>query len=167
MRFFILDEADRLLDTGNKDAILQMFRSFPKSGVGANRLQVLLFSATLHSPEVMELAQQICHNPILVDLKGKNSVPETVDHVLVRVNPSEDQSWLRQGSMVGLIVNVHRSIVIVPVPQSILASFIKSPIHNPGCLNFIGNNSERYKTDCLVAGSDRQLSCTGHSWATC
>lgn len=105
MRFFILDEADRLLDTGNKHAILQMFRSFPKLGVGANRLQVLLFSATLHSPEVTELAQQICQNPILVDLKGKDSVPETVDHVLVRVDPSKDRTWIAQRSMVRLILN--------------------------------------------------------------
>jgi superfamily II DNA/RNA helicase len=40
-------------------------------------LQVLLFSATLHSPEVRALAAAICQNPIFVDLKGKNAVPET------------------------------------------------------------------------------------------
>ena len=40
-------------------------------------LQVLLFSATLHSPEVRALAARICQNPILVDLKGKGAVPET------------------------------------------------------------------------------------------
>ncbi len=33
-------------------------------------VQVLLFSATLHSPEVKELAGQICVTPTLVDLKG-------------------------------------------------------------------------------------------------
>lgn len=45
--------------------------------------QVLLFSATLHSPEVRSMAANICVNPVLVDLKGKDSVPETVDHLLV------------------------------------------------------------------------------------
>ncbi|GMH45072.1 hypothetical protein BSKO_13029 [Bryopsis sp. KO-2023] len=95
VQFFVLDEADRLLDTGNRDTILQMFRAFPKSGKGTSRLQVLMFSATLHSPEVQELAKQICQNPILVDLKGKDSVPETVDHVLVNIDPYQDKSWLQ------------------------------------------------------------------------
>jgi superfamily II DNA/RNA helicase len=40
-------------------------------------LQVLLFSATLHSPEVRALAAKICQNPIIIDLKGKDAVPET------------------------------------------------------------------------------------------
>lgn len=39
--------------------------------------QVLLFSATLHSPEVRALADKICQNPIIIDLKGKDAVPET------------------------------------------------------------------------------------------
>lgn len=40
IRFFVLDEADRLLDTGNTDAILKMYRRFPKAGAGTHRLQV-------------------------------------------------------------------------------------------------------------------------------
>jgi hypothetical protein len=40
-------------------------------------MQVLLFSATLHSPEVRALAAKICQNPIIIDLKGKDAVPET------------------------------------------------------------------------------------------
>lgn len=95
VRFFVLDEADRLLDTGNQEIILKMFRRFPKGGTGVARLQVLMFSATLHSPEVASLAKEICQNPILVDLKGKDAVPETVDHVLVHVDPKEDRSWLQ------------------------------------------------------------------------
>ena len=54
-RFFVLDEADRLLDTGNRDAIVKLFKKLPKSGPGFARLQVLLFSATLHSPEIASL----------------------------------------------------------------------------------------------------------------
>jgi superfamily II DNA/RNA helicase len=32
-------------------------------------VQVLMFSATLHSPEVKRLAAAICQQPMLVDLK--------------------------------------------------------------------------------------------------
>lgn len=40
VKFFVLDEADRLLDTGNLPTILQMFSAFPKATAGPSRLQV-------------------------------------------------------------------------------------------------------------------------------
>jgi len=52
--------------------------------------QVCFFSATLHSPHITELAKQICTNPTWVDLKGHDSVPDTVHHVLYRVDPERD-----------------------------------------------------------------------------
>lgn len=42
--------------------------------------QVCFFSATLHSPAIADLAAKICLNPTWVDLKGVDSVPETVHH---------------------------------------------------------------------------------------
>ena len=56
------------------------------------------FSATLHSPEVGKLAAALCQNPTWVDLKGVDSVPDTVHHVLVSVDPEVDRSWIRQVS---------------------------------------------------------------------
>ena len=51
--------------------------------------QVCFFSATLHSPAITELTNRICTHPTWVDLKGVDSVPETVHHVCYRVNPLE------------------------------------------------------------------------------
>ena len=96
LTFFILDEADRLLDDGNKDDILKIFGRMPKGGAGEHRLQVLLFSATLHSDNVQTLSRQLCQNPTLVDLKGKEAVPETVHHCLVKLDPKDDKSWLQR-----------------------------------------------------------------------
>ena len=87
VRFFVLDEADRLLDSGNRDAILKLFDKMPKSGRGFSRLQVLLFSATLHSNDIGELSQRLCEKPTWVDLKGKDAVPDTVHHACVFVDP--------------------------------------------------------------------------------
>ncbi|BDA42848.1 ATP-dependent RNA helicase DDX1 [Coccomyxa sp. Obi] len=95
VKFFVLDEADRLLDTGNQDTIMKLFGRFPKAGQGVARLQVLMFSATLHSDEVKDIASRICQDPSLVDLKGREAVPDTVDHVLVAVDPKADRSWLQ------------------------------------------------------------------------
>ncbi len=40
VKFFVLDEADRLLDTGNQDTIMKLFGRFPIAGKGLARLQV-------------------------------------------------------------------------------------------------------------------------------
>jgi len=72
IRFFVLDEADRLIDTENLSLILKLYNRIPRE---ANNLQVLLFSATLHSPEIKELADKICQFPTLVDLKGLPTIP--------------------------------------------------------------------------------------------
>ena len=96
MKFYVLDEADRLVDDKQgRDQVLKLFRKFPKSGTGEDRLQCLMFSATLHSDQIKEMAAQICQNPVWVDLKGKESVPETVHHVQYQVDPNEDRSWLQ------------------------------------------------------------------------
>lgn len=38
VRFFVLDEADRLMDS--EDVIMKLFRRLPKGGAGLARLQV-------------------------------------------------------------------------------------------------------------------------------
>ncbi len=91
-KFFILDEADRMVDDAQSmQAILQLYSACPSGGTGSNRLQVCFFSATLHSTAIKDLAAKICVNPTWVDLKGVESVPDTVHHVIYRVSPSPEQ----------------------------------------------------------------------------
>ncbi|XP_033114325.1 ATP-dependent RNA helicase DDX1-like [Anneissia japonica] len=82
VRLFILDEADGLLSTGNGDLINRIWQKIPKISADGRRLQMIVCSATLHSFEVKKLAEKIMHFPTWVDLKGKDSVPETVHHVV-------------------------------------------------------------------------------------
>lgn len=97
VRLLILDEADRFTERENLEMLDKLFkqiRSTIDSDAVPGRLQVCFFSATLHSPEITALAAKMCNRPTWVDLKGKDSVPETVHHVIVPVDPVHDRSWL-------------------------------------------------------------------------
>ena len=59
--FFILDEADRMLDMGFYDDIMQIVKYLPKER------QTIMFSATM-PPKIQQLAQNILNHPVEVKL---------------------------------------------------------------------------------------------------
>ncbi|XP_003272810.1 ATP-dependent RNA helicase DDX1 [Nomascus leucogenys] len=97
VRFLVLDEADGLLSQGYSDFINRMHNQIPQVTSDGKRLQVIVCSATLHSFDVKKLSEKIMHFPTWVDLKGEDSVPDTVHHVVVPVNPKTDRLWERLG----------------------------------------------------------------------
>jgi ATP-dependent RNA helicase DDX1 len=98
VRFFILDECDGLLSQGYTDLINRLHAKIPKVTVDGMRLQMIVCSATLHNFDVKKMSERIMNFPTWVDLKGQDSVPDTVHHTVLRVDPKTDLSWqtLRQ-----------------------------------------------------------------------
>ncbi|KAK9873817.1 hypothetical protein WA026_002175 [Henosepilachna vigintioctopunctata] len=92
-RFFILDEADGLLKQGYTDLIERLHKQMPKITGDGRRLQMIVCSATLHAFEVKKMAEKLMYFPTWVDLKGEDAVPDTVHHVIVKVDPQQDRSW--------------------------------------------------------------------------
>ena len=94
-KFFILDEADRVLDPkqGNQNDVMAMYSRLP------NGVQVMLFSATLHSDPIREMSKKLCRQPIWVDLKGKDFVPDTVHHCILVVDPIKDRQWTSRNNV--------------------------------------------------------------------
>ena len=68
--FFILDEADRMLDMGFYDDIMQIVRQLPKER------QTLVFAATM-PPKIQQLAATILNDPVEV----KIAVPRPTDKI--------------------------------------------------------------------------------------
>ncbi|VDD76261.1 unnamed protein product [Mesocestoides corti] len=92
-RFFILDECDGLLSAGYGPMIHRLHNLCPKVTPDGKRLQMVVCSATLHSFDVKKLANQLMHFPVWIDLKGQDTVPETLHHVVCLVDPYQDTSW--------------------------------------------------------------------------
>ena len=104
IRFFVLDEADKLVDALSAEALFSLAAALPSrhesSSFGAARLQTLFFSATLHSMRVEAAAARLAPGALRVDLKGAGFVPVGVDHLCVRVDPRSDASWLQASPVV-------------------------------------------------------------------
>lgn len=68
--YFILDEADRMLDMGFFDDIMQIFKKLPKQA------QVIMFSATM-PPKIKKLASTILKDPVEISI-AISRPPETI-----------------------------------------------------------------------------------------
>ena len=89
----VFDEADRLLDSENIAMAKMMYTNIREAS--KRRLQICLFSATLHEASVTQFAAQLCPKAVWVDLKGKDYVPDTVHHAIVFADPDDDNRWSR------------------------------------------------------------------------
>ena len=81
VKYFILDEADRMLDMGFYDDIMTIVRKLPKDR------QTLLFSATM-PPKIRQLAKTILRNPVEVQI-AVSRPPETIKQMHQYVDESK------------------------------------------------------------------------------
>ncbi|MBN0987404.1 DEAD/DEAH box helicase [Amphritea pacifica] len=79
LAFFVLDEADRMLDMGFIDDIKRILRSVPDSR------QTLLFSATFDDA-IFKLSQQLLNNPILIEVDERNTAASQVKQIAYEVD---------------------------------------------------------------------------------
>lgn len=154
IRFFILDEADGLLQQDHKTLILEMYDAFDKL-IDGKRLQMIVCSATLHNFEVKKLAQELMHFPMWVDLKGQDVVPETVHHVKCYVNPETDRSWQTEHGIKVQTDGVHKQDNLTQKDlgmseatkilkgKYLIAAVNKLKMHEEQCIMFC-----RTKLDC-------------------
>jgi ATP-dependent RNA helicase RhlE len=87
IEFFVLDEADRMLDMGFVHDVKRVIARLPQ------QRQSLFFSATM-PPEIVSLANSILNKPVKVEVTPVSSTADTVDQVVYIVDKVDKKSLL-------------------------------------------------------------------------
>ena len=87
IEFFVLDEADRMLDMGFVHDVKKVISRLPE------KRQSLFFSATM-PPEIVSLANSILNKPVKVEVTPVSSTADTVDQVAYLVDKVDKKSLL-------------------------------------------------------------------------
>jgi superfamily II DNA/RNA helicase len=86
--FFVLDEADKMLDLGFAEELELILKEIP------NKRQNLLFSAT-YPPKMQAIASRITHNPMEVTLDYEEPTVESISQRVIEVNHENRGPLLR------------------------------------------------------------------------
>ena len=86
VKYFILDEADRMLDMGFYDDIMTIVNKLPKDR------QTILFSATMPA-NIRKMAKAIMHNPVEVQI-AISRPPETIRQMAVDIFETQKTAFL-------------------------------------------------------------------------
>ncbi len=89
VNYFVLDEADRMLDMGFIHDIKRVLKLLPAKSERQN----LLFSATF-SKDIQRLAGQLLNDPVMIDVAPKNSTADRIDQKVYPVDKARKKDLL-------------------------------------------------------------------------
>lgn len=87
VQFFVLDEADRMLDMGFVNDVKKVITKLPE------KRQTLFFSATM-PPAIQQLADSILSNPVKVEVTPVSSTADTINQSVYMVDKGNKRALL-------------------------------------------------------------------------
>ncbi len=139
VEFFVLDEADRMLDMGFINDVKKIISKLPL------KRQSLFFSATM-SPEINKLAKTLLKNPIHVEVTPQATTVERIKQCIFFVDPSAKEKLLFE-----LLKQEHLTSVLVFTrtkhKANKLASFLSK--NNISADAIHGNKSQNARTKAI------------------
>ena len=89
LEFFVLDEADKMLDLGFEKELEEILKEIP------SKRQNLLFSAT-YPPKMLAIASKISTNPIMISIEAEKATVESIKQRAIQVNRENRGPLLRE-----------------------------------------------------------------------
>lgn len=139
IKYFVIDEADRMLDSGFLNDVKKIIRKMPV------RKQTLFFSATIPA-EIKQLSDKLLQNPVKVAAHVESSTAEKIDQLVYHIENHKKQdlltTLLRKGNMDRVLVFTTMKHHADKIAKQLDRSGISSAaIH--------GNKSQRQRLDAL------------------
>ena len=88
LEFFVLDEADKMLDLGFEKELEEILKEIPQ------KRQNLLFSAT-YPPKMLDIASKITTDPIMIAIEAEKATVESIKQRAIQVNRENRGPLLR------------------------------------------------------------------------
>jgi ATP-dependent RNA helicase RhlE len=147
VEYFVLDEADRMLDMGFLNDVYKVVDMLPK------KRQSLFFSATM-SPEISSLARKLLSNPAQVEVTPQATTVERIDQFIFFVD-SDNKNEL----LLHLLRGKHLDCVLVFTRTKHRANKVTEMLNknniNAGAIH--GSKSQTHRTKTLQNFKSGQL----------
>lgn len=147
IEYFILDEADRMLDAGFLNDVKKIIRVLPV------KKQTLLFSATI-PPPIRRLADSLLNNPVTVEVHPVSSTAEKITQYVYHIDKHKKHDLL-----VDLLKDDRMDRVLVFTTMKYHADKIAKQLTQSGIKSdsIHGNKSQNRRQDILRSFKNRKL----------